>query len=970
MRLSPYIYILTLIGLQRISAFFFHEPSYVVFSPEHEKTFDFGFSLAYLEKNRALVTGAPHADINGAVYNCPVEESVHKNSVICSKNDINIDILAKNYSREQSPDQNFCLGASLAVSDSYVFTCAPLWSKEVTTLNDMHIYGAFGTCFISDESSRRYKGMLEQYEMRDFENVEIPPTFDDIYGGVGWSTLVDKENDLIIIAKPALISSISYMSASNLDTYAKIVPLDVAGLLKYLYKGRAFAAGTYFSNFPTVYAFSMEKDKRTGAVGFLQYDKKSQKLRVLQKGTRAVLYENRVVGAMFGAALHSVDMTGDKFSELVVGAPGEPCWENGLEVGAIYIYVGGDKAKSKREATLRICGNEDNSRLGTAVSSLDLNEDSYPEIFISAPYEKNGYGVLYVLSGYEIHKKYLKTHRSSQKVFISELTYVQRISNNRFTNFGYSLQALPDFNKEGANALAIGSPTSERVILYRSIPFITVTVSTKLLGKETIHELDTNFTVRVETRVTYPKRVNITAKLLQSVSLTANAAKSFDSDDFVINLSSNSNQTIFINDVTVTLYDEQPGLFKFQAEVKIDEATFHKKVFDSALVSFSEQSKTKTVLDITRISNASEPKLSIVYAWSGLQQEQYVLGSSTTEVMTVVVRNDGTNSDWSCAWIRVSGAPVTLLECDQPQDSWYKCNFFNLGRREKRLLDIILDMSTLSNKDDKLKIEVLLFNTCDSSRSNATSSSFKEIKYKLNPSDIIVDGMYQDQNITASKIQSDDDTDIETSVLYVITNNGSVLWESVTAQFSVNPIFMDNFTIISRSIHCELDNETNLSYSCVLDLKPKNNVKIVASTKIPKKNIMNLFKNNRIFVETVLKLSLNGDIVTKTLNTTLFYQNDITFGQNRNLVILIASILAALLLIVVIFGLYKAGFFKRANKKKLNDLRASIKRPPPPQSAGTSNSQQTNSSGDDKAADRKSKIESMREDSDEVQSLR
>ncbi|XP_038215837.1 uncharacterized protein LOC119835208 [Zerene cesonia] len=175
---------------------------------------------------------------------------------------------------------------------------------------------------------------------------------------------------------------------------------------------------------------------------------------------------------------------------------------------------------------------------------------------------------------------------------------------------------------------------------------------------------------------------------------------------------------------------------------------------------------------------------------------------------------------------------------------------------------------------------------------------------------------------------------------------------------------MDNFTIISPSLNCQLDKETNLSYSCVLDLKPNNNVKIVALTRIPKRNILPLFKNNRLFVETVLNLSLNGDVVTKVLNTTLFYQNDITFGQNKKLIILVASVLAGLLLILVIYGLYKAGFFKRANKKKLDDLRASVKRPPP-QSASTSNTPQADS-GHDKAAKCTSKIESIPEGAEEV----
>lgn len=77
-------------------------------------------------------------------------------------------------------------------------------------------------------------------------------------------------------------------------------------------------------------------------IAFLYYDKNlPKKLQVLKDNRNPILILDNKSVSMFGTSLHSVDINGDDFSELIVGAPGFSQIDGGYENGAIYLYEGG-----------------------------------------------------------------------------------------------------------------------------------------------------------------------------------------------------------------------------------------------------------------------------------------------------------------------------------------------------------------------------------------------------------------------------------------------------------------------------------------------------------------------------------------------------------------------------------------------------------------------------------------------------
>ncbi|CAK1545146.1 unnamed protein product [Leptosia nina] len=923
-----------ILKVQSVWSAFFHEPSYIEVSPSDEHAKDFGSTITYL--NRTLFVGAPHASLNGAVYKCPINE-ITNNSLVCTDSGINIDKYFDDYNRTLYPSQPFCLGGSVTATKTDIITCAPLWAKSITAKNDV-ILGAFGTCFrMTGDSTQKYNGLLEYYTQTRQLDVKPKdtPTLDDIYGTFGWTTLVDEVNEIIIFAKPSdnAISRITYLKLSEPNAFPKIVQLDEPGLLSFKYKGRALAPGDFFQNYEKLIAFSMENDKRVGAIGFLSYNSATNTLSVVKNSGRSVLIKEGTVGSMFGSALHSTNINGDHHTDLIVGAPAQACRDGSYEIGAVHIYIGGGPAKDKSFSNLCICGKEDGSRFGTAIASADLDDDQIPEIFISAPYEISGSGKIYVISGYDV-KQTLIVKKSIKKanIFIREIP-TQELRNENHKAFGYSLQVIPDFESQ-LSALAIGSPDSQQVAVYRSIPSITVVIS--IIGEQIVRESDEEFSVGFRVDVQYPKAVNTTAKLLLTVTLVGTAYASINGDNiFTIDLS--NNKPYYLSVVDVALNDRDPHTYKLKATMTTYNEDFQSIAnYDSSLVRLSQYSKLELLHDITRTcdDNVCRPKLSVAIDWS--RGETYILGSSDEEIISVKVQNDGNSSDVSCVWLQVTGAPVAVLECDQPEARWYKCNLLTIGRHEQRAINITLDMKRPTNVDNELRIDVLLYNNCPVSRIQTDYDvQPKIIPYTLNSDDVEITGLNRDQNIEENKIL-DETSSMEIPTLFMITNKNSVLWKSVQATVSVEvQEFLENLKVQSSDFKECIFDASNLTYNCILDLRPKSTVRVVATTALLKNKIKQNLIDNKLQITTTFELTLSEKLETKReLSTTvLIYREDITFGQQQTYIIVVSCFVAFILLALVTYGLYKIGFFKRQEKKKLERLRSSIRRPPP---AGTS----------------------------------
>ncbi|CAG9585141.1 unnamed protein product [Danaus chrysippus] len=539
----------------------------------------------------------------------------------------------------------------------------------------------------------------------------------------------------------------------------------------FYYKGRAFATGKFFNDKRNLYAFSMKKEKQTGAIAFIYYDKKlPKKLQVLKdNGNPVLILDNKSV-SMFGTSLHSVDINADDFSELVVGAPGFSQIDGGYENGAIYLYEGGGPIMERREPTHRIIGNKDGSRFGSSIASTDLDGDGLPEIFVSAPYENGGAGSVYVLLGYEV-KKLLRS--SVKETSLSSFMYSQTLEISKFKSFGYSLHS---FTRNGVNFLAVGSPSSGKIALYRSISFINATLSMYLKGDKAVREQDENFVAVIKIQLGYPENILDTdIKLFLCTDLSGDEAKIQNKTIIEFNLSKEKPSEVIFN-IVVLLARRGPGDYKITAKVKTDleiseERNIIPKEFNRSLVMITPQSHREAVLEVSRHCKGDEcvPQLSPFLEWSGRSPDTYLLGSSVKETMKISILNEGSNTYDSCAWIKVTGAQSTI--------------------------DIQLDMSHPTNMEESLNIKVLLFNHCASLSSNATSEENKKITYTLSSEHLYVEGSSMDRNFTESELKDLGTNDtISVHETYKITNNASISWKSVEAVLSLpNLNFIQNY---------------------------------------------------------------------------------------------------------------------------------------------------------------------------------
>ncbi|XP_022120506.2 integrin alpha-8 isoform X2 [Pieris rapae] len=913
-----------LLIIKYTNAAYFHEQSRINLEPSAKSAKGFGSSISFF--NDTLLVGAPYADLNGAVFVCPLNIVASTKSIVCSDSGINLNDYANEYDRSLYPNQHFCLGSSIAATKSYFVTCAPLWAMALKLPKGKHLDGAFGTCFASTEYNHTKTNRLVEHYQKSLEyNHMDAPNYHDVYGTFGWSTLVDEVNKIVIFAKPASnqgLSRISYQPIGTSTGFPKLVQdMDKDLLMLYNYKGRALANGEFFKDYKSLIAFSMENDRRIGAVSFLSYNTTNDVLSIVKDPIteKALQFKEGSVGSMFGAALHAADLNHDAFSDLFVGAPGLACWVGSYEVGAVYIYLGGEKARSRTKANLYICGKEDGSRFGAAIASADLDDDDIPELFISAPYE--GFGTVYVISGRDVKEQVLLKR---ENLFIKDLK-TQEIKISDFQTFGFSLHVIPAIDRTQLNALAVGSPNSQRVTIYRSIPSITVTIN--VVGDMVVRESHDNFTIPVQVKITYPRAVNVTAKLTVKVSLASNMFAEIVGDaEYELDIT--AMKPHYLINFIVKMNDHDPHIYKIKAEVKTKEI---KDVYDSSILRFSSYSKTEIVHDITRTcdDDVCRPRLSATFDWSG-RNDSYILGSSKEETMTVNVVNDGNSSDVSCAYIKVTGAPVALLECDQPEDSWYRCNL-KIERHERIRINITLNMKRPTSTDEKLVVEVLLYNDSPMSRGKSDyEAKTKVIPYILNPNDIVVSGSSRDEIITDSKLNNENST-INVHALFTITNEGSVLWKGVKAELvATGHGFIEHFKVFSSDFQeCALSQ--NFTYHCNLDIKPNTDVRIGTTTQLIKNETVKQLSNDKLKTMTTLILTVSNRLESKEqiLTTTLSYRKDKTFGQNQTSIIIVACVSAAIILAILIFGLYRMGFFKREEKKKLERLRSTIKRPAP-----------------------------------------
>ena len=163
--------------------------------------------------------------------------------------------------------------------------------------------------------------------------------------------------------------------------------------------------------------------------------------------------------SQFGYALTTADVNNDGFSDLFVAAP---FYHRGQAGGAVYYYTNGPDGLDTNQTPTILKGFAD-SRFGFAISSAgDVNSDGFEDLVVGAPYEGNGAVYLYQGS-----VRGLRT-RPSQVIRAEELP------GKPLQTFGYSLSGGLDMDLNNHSDVLVGAYQSDAVVILRARPVIDI----------------------------------------------------------------------------------------------------------------------------------------------------------------------------------------------------------------------------------------------------------------------------------------------------------------------------------------------------------------------------------------------------------------------------------------------------------------------------------------------------------------
>ncbi|KAG7501776.1 integrin alpha-6 isoform X1 [Solea senegalensis] len=174
------------------------------------------------------------------------------------------------------------------------------------------------------------------------------------------------------------------------------------------------------------------------------------------------------LASSFGYDLAVVDLNGDGWQDIVVGAP--QFYMKDRDVGgAVYVYI--NKAGRWEEITpISLNGTKD-SMFGLAVENIgDVNQDFYEDIAIGAPYDDRGAGRVYIY------------HGSAQGINTSPAQILSGKDHN-LQLFGYSLAGHMDLDGNSYPDLAVGS-LSDTALIFRARPVISIRRDVKITPRE------------------------------------------------------------------------------------------------------------------------------------------------------------------------------------------------------------------------------------------------------------------------------------------------------------------------------------------------------------------------------------------------------------------------------------------------------------------------------------------------------
>uniref|UniRef100_A0A671T1M7 Integrin alpha-6-like n=1 Tax=Sinocyclocheilus anshuiensis TaxID=1608454 RepID=A0A671T1M7_9TELE len=511
--------LLSLLGWTLISAFNL-DTDYVI-----RKTGDanslFGFSLAMHRQlkpadKRMLLVGSPRARalpgqksiITGGIYNCDINSP----SQSCQR---------VMFDNEAENKQNQWMGVTVQSQGpgGKILVCAHRYQRRMFVNSVQELRDLTGRCYVlsedltindaSDEDGGAWmfcNGRNRGHERFGSCQQGLSATFTKdhhylVFGAPGaynWKGVVRMEQKNSSLWEENIFDDGPYEVGDESRLDPDLVPVPANSYLGFsLDSGKMLTKRGQL----TIVA-GAPRANHSGAVVLLKKDEvKSYML------TAEYILEGAGLASSFGYDLAVLDINGDGWHDIVVGAP-QYFIKDGDIGGAIYVYLNKEGAWDK--ITPKKIEGAAYSMFGLAVENMgDVNLDGYHDVAVGAPYDSNGAGNVYIF------------HGSPQGL---KKAQVLGGKDHNVKLFGYSLAGNMDLDRNNYPDLAIGS-LSDSVFVYRARSVISIEKTDLISVNKCQHfvialsffppSLEVQYSIKVESerkKLNLPSRVIFTPR--------------------------------------------------------------------------------------------------------------------------------------------------------------------------------------------------------------------------------------------------------------------------------------------------------------------------------------------------------------------------------------------------------------------------------------------------------------------------
>uniref|UniRef100_A0A8C9ZRN3 Integrin alpha-2 domain-containing protein n=1 Tax=Sander lucioperca TaxID=283035 RepID=A0A8C9ZRN3_SANLU len=437
----------------------------------------FGFSLAMhwqldpVDK-RMLLVGAPRAKalvgqkskVTGGLYNCDMTSTSGGCTRVIFDN-------KEDLTKESKENQWMGVSVNSQGPGGKIVTCAHRYQRRSNVGKPLESRDIIGRCVVMGQSltvdpsspeegeswhfcDRRNRG----HELFGSCQQGLSATFDKDYhylifgapGAYNWKGVVRLEQNNETLLEMGIYDDGPFEVGDENEKNPDLVPAPPNSYLGFaLDSGKSLTKKGQL----TVVA-GAPRANHSGAVVLLKKGPQTSKIMVEE-----YTLEGEGLASSFGYDLTVMDLNGDGWQDIVVGAP--QYFEKDGEIGgAVYVYVN-NKGKWNKVSPTRIDGPQD-SMFGLAVENLgDINQDGFQDFAVGAPHSDVGVGKVHIYHG--------------SATGLSSKNAAQVLSGKPLgvKLFGYSLAGNMDLDKNAYPDLAVGS-LSDSVFVYRARPVVNI----------------------------------------------------------------------------------------------------------------------------------------------------------------------------------------------------------------------------------------------------------------------------------------------------------------------------------------------------------------------------------------------------------------------------------------------------------------------------------------------------------------